>query len=113
MAAPISNAATHRAAMSLARLKAADESISGMSDIPFGCGAGRSGTPLFAQLETPVSAGEYHRHEQQGGHGGEYQSADHGASQRGVLLGPLAQTERHGHHADDHRQRRHEHRPYA
>src|SRR5213076_1193039 len=35
---------------------------------------------------------------------------DHGAAERRVLLAALAQPQRHGHHPDDHRQGRHQHR---
>src|ERR1700733_5512958 len=38
------------------------------------------------------------------------QSTDHGAAERRVLLASLAETQRHRRHADDHRQRRHQHR---
>ena len=39
--------------------------------------------------------------------------ADHGAAERRVLLGAFADAERHRDHADDHRQRRHQHRADA
>src|SRR5215470_8356676 len=38
------------------------------------------------------------------------QAADHGAAERRVLLAALAQAQRHRRHADDHRERRHQHR---
>src|SRR5580704_3312274 len=49
------------------------------------------------------------RHDQQCGDGSDHQSTNHGTAQRSVLLAALAQAERHGQHADDHRQRSHQH----
>src|SRR5882672_8771757 len=54
-----------------------------------------------------------HGNKHQGSDGCEDQPADHGASERRVLLAALAKTERHRRHADDHRQRRHQHRAEA
>src|SRR5437762_12218945 len=49
------------------------------------------------------------RDEEQRGKRGHRQAADHRAAERRVLLAALAEPERHRQHADDHRQRRHEH----
>src|SRR5487761_1981553 len=54
---------------------------------------------------------EYDRYEKQGGYGGGKQTADHGATKRGVLFAAFSQAQRHGRHADDHRKRRHQNRP--
>src|ERR1700693_560160 len=51
--------------------------------------------------------------EKESGDGGAHQSADHGAAQRRIFFSAIAQTKRHRDHADDHRKRRHEHRPEA
>src|ERR1700732_3881238 len=51
-----------------------------------------------------------HGDEHQGSHRGEYQPSNHGTSERGVLFAALAKRPRHRRHADDHRQRRHQHR---
>ena len=56
---------------------------------------------------------EYRRHEEQCGAGGEDQAADHRAAERRILLAAFAHAERHRRHADDHRQRRHQHRTEA
>src|SRR6185295_18011354 len=53
---------------------------------------------------------EHHGNKHQGGNRREDQSADHGAPERRVLLAALAETQRHRHHADDHGERRHQHR---
>ena len=41
------------------------------------------------------------------------EAADHGAAERRVLFAAVAQTKRHRRHADDHGQRRHQHRAEA
>ena len=50
------------------------------------------------------------RHQEQRPQRSEQQAADHGATQRSILLAALAKRRRHRQHADDHRQRRHQHR---
>ena len=60
-----------------------------------------------------VQHGEYGRHEEQRCQRRHGQSADHGTAERGVLLTSLAKREGHRHHADDHRQGRHQHRAKA
>ena len=56
---------------------------------------------------------EEYGHKEQRCDGGEQQAADHGAAQRSVLLAAFAHAQRHRHHADDHGQRGHQHRPEA
>src|ERR1035438_1388859 len=51
--------------------------------------------------------------EKESGERGAHQSADHGAAQRRIFLAAIAQAKRHRNHADDHRKRRHQHRPEA
>ena len=63
----------------------------------------------MTSCQTLMHRGKHHRHEEQGGHGGEDQATNHGASQRCILLGAFAQAQRHGDHADDHGQGRHQH----
>src|ERR1700732_1376553 len=53
---------------------------------------------------------KYHGNKHQGCDGGKDQAADHGAAERRVLLAALAEAERHRQHADNHGQRRHQHR---
>ena len=60
-----------------------------------------------------VQQAEDGRDEEQRGDGGHDQAADHGAAERRVLLAAFAQAERHRDHADDHRQRGHQHRAEA
>src|SRR3954465_121183 len=60
-----------------------------------------------------VQQREYGRDEEQGRDRRERAPADHGAAERRVLLAAFTEAERHGHHADDHRQRGHQHRPEA
>src|SRR5262249_23134943 len=55
--------------------------------------------------------GEHRRNEQQRRYGREHQPADHRAAERRVLLAAFAEPERHRQHADDHRERGHDHRP--
>src|ERR1700676_5344902 len=50
-----------------------------------------------------------HGNEHQGSHGCEYQPSNHGTPERGVLFAALAKRQRHRRHADNHRQRRHQH----
>ena len=73
--------------------------------------AGSDGARGAAARQPLVHAGEDHRHEQQRRDGREQQAADDRAAERRVLLGAFADAERHRDHADDHRQRRHQHRP--
>ena len=47
------------------------------------------------------------------GDGGEAESADDGAAERGVLLAAFSRAQSHGHHADDHRQSGHADRAEA
>src|SRR5450631_693080 len=51
-----------------------------------------------------------HRNKHQRGHGCKDQTADHGAPEWRILLAALAKAERHRRHADDHGERRHQHR---
>ena len=53
---------------------------------------------------------EDRRNENQGCNGCAKQPADHGASERRILLAAVAEAERHRHHADNHRKRGHHHR---
>src|SRR6185312_5687776 len=55
-----------------------------------------------------IYRGEHSRHEHQRRNRCEQQTAYHGAADRRVLLTAITERERHGHHADDHRQRRHQ-----
>ena len=41
--------------------------------------------------------------------GSENQSANHGATKRGILFAPFAETDGHGDHTDNHGERGHEH----
>ncbi len=60
-------------------------------------------TPPARSPRRLLSSSEYiSGDEEQGRKGGEQEPADHGAPERSVLLAALAQTERHGQHADDH-----------
>src|SRR3954470_8151650 len=70
-----------------------------------GLQGGVSGDALLLVYHT-----KYHGNKHQGRDGGEDQPADHGPPERGVLLAALAEPQRHRRHADDHRQRRHQHR---
>ena len=51
--------------------------------------------------------------EHQRRNGREDKAADDGAAERRILFATLAKAERHRQHADDHRKRRHQHRPEA
>src|SRR5262249_12064983 len=53
---------------------------------------------------------EHDRHEKERRNGREQQSADDSATERRVLFAAFTETERHRHHADDHRERRHQYR---
>src|SRR3954468_3430563 len=53
---------------------------------------------------------EHHGNKHQRGDGRKDQPPDHGTAERRVLLAALAEPQRHWRHADDHRQRRHQHR---
>src|SRR5665213_3385438 len=98
--APIRSMPTIAPAVSLARFKTAADSASDMSGTSFGGRRRHGQAPLFAQFKTPMGTGKYHRHEQQRGNRCKYQAADHGAAQGCILLGPFAQAQRHGDHAD-------------
>ena len=52
---------------------------------------------------------KHRRHENQRCNRGTQQTTDDGASERRVLLAAFAESERHGNHADDHREGGHEH----
>src|SRR5580658_4521551 len=58
----------------------------------------------------PVHQAEHRGYKEQSSNRRKRQTADHGAAQRRVLLAAFTQTERHGHHADDHREGGHQHR---
>src|SRR5882724_3415588 len=70
-------------------------------------GAGRRRLGLFALAATHKA--EHGRYEEQRGAGGKYQPADHCTAKRRVLPG----FNGHRHHANDHSERRHQHRSYA
>ena len=53
----------------------------------------------------------HYRDENQGGERREKKAADHRAGQGRILFAALADAERHGNHANDHRARCHQHRP--
>ena len=57
-----------------------------------------------------VEQREHRRHEEQRRDRREREAADDRAAERRVLLAAFAEPERHRHHADDHRQRGHQHR---
>ena len=61
----------------------------------------------------PCTMRKHRRHEEERRDGREYQPADDGAAERGILLTALAEAERHRDHADDHGGRRHDHRAQA
>src|SRR5712692_8796884 len=48
-----------------------------------------------------------HRNEEQGEERRDQEAADYRTAERGILLAPFAQAERHRQHADDHGERRH------
>ena len=56
---------------------------------------------------------EHDRHEKQRGERGDHQAANDRAAERRVLLAAFPEAQRHRQHADDHGQRRHQHRPQA
>src|SRR5271154_2966259 len=60
-----------------------------------------------------VHKGEENRDEGQGPEGREQETSDDGAAKRCVLLAAVAQSQGHRHHADHHRQRRHDDRAKA
>src|ERR1700730_6318913 len=62
---------------------------------------------LYSFAVTRVDEAEHCRHEEQRRASGEEQSTDHRATERRVLAG----FDRHRHHADDHRERGHQHGP--
>ena len=66
-------------------------------------------TPMRRSLDQR----EHRRQHQQCRHRGQCQSADHRPAKRGRLFSTLAQTQRHRHHARDHRQAGHEDGPQA
>src|ERR1700683_4683420 len=61
----------------------------------------------------PVNDAEHHRYEEQCRDRGEYQTADHRATERRILFAALAETQRHRQHADHHCKRRHQYRAQA
>src|ERR1700682_4764238 len=61
----------------------------------------------------PVYHTKNHGNKHQRGDGCEYKPADHRTSERRILFAALAKAERHRRHADDHRERRHQHRTKA
>ena len=61
----------------------------------------------------PMEQAEHHGHEEERCQCGDHQATDHRAAQGGVLLTSFTQSQRHREHADDHGQRRHEHRAQA
>jgi hypothetical protein len=60
-----------------------------------------------------VDERENRGHEEQGRSCREAQTTDDGTTERRVLLATLAQAQSHRHHADDHGERRHQHRAEA
>src|SRR5882724_2908873 len=76
-------------------------SVGGMRLLRWGVG----GDALLLVYHT-----KYHGNKHQGCDGREDQAADHGPSERRVLFAALAEAQRHRRHADDHGERRHQHR---
>src|ERR1700739_3312793 len=66
-----------------------------------------------APLQPSVDNRKHARYEEQCRHGRKQQSADPRAPQRGILFAAFSKPDRHRHHADHHRQRRHDHGTYA
>src|SRR5258708_25283440 len=58
----------------------------------------------------PVYHAEDNRHKHQSGRRCKDQATDYRSAERRVLLAAIAEAERHRGHADDHRERRHQHR---
>ncbi len=56
---------------------------------------------------------EEDRDKSQGSKGCEQQAADDGSTQRSILLAAIAESQRHRHHADHHRESRHDDRTEA
>ena len=54
-----------------------------------------------------MQKGKDRGHEDKGGDRRERKTTDDGTAQGGVLLAAIAETERHGNHADDHGESRH------
>src|SRR5579885_1102007 len=78
-------------------------------------GTAAGGLRMRGKLRRPGPAaamqqGKHSGNKDQGRDRGEQQAADHRAAQRRVLFAALAHSQRHGHHADDHGERRHDHR---
>src|SRR5258708_25121354 len=55
--------------------------------------------------------GEYNWNKEESCDGGEQQSANNRAAEGRILFASFAESEGHGHHADDHRESGHHHRP--
>src|SRR5260370_5693313 len=64
-------------------------------------------------LPASMNNGKDARDEEKSSKGGEQQPADNGAAERRVLFAAFPQANRHGHHADNHGQRVHDHRSHA
>ncbi len=67
----------------------------------------------FARLKFFTSSDDHEDggNKEQRSPGGENQASNHCPTQRSVLLAAFTQAQCHRNHSDDHRQRRHEHRP--
>src|ERR1700688_4977736 len=72
----------------------------------------RSDGPVPAALQPSMDDRKHARNEKQCRHGCKQQASNHRAAQRRVLFAAFAQPNRHRHHADHHRQRRHDHGTY-
>ena len=62
---------------------------------------------FFIAQTASVEDAENYRHKKQCGNRGKKQSTDDRASQWGILFTAFAESERHGQHADHHRECRH------
>src|SRR5438309_724060 len=73
----------------------------------------RSCAQLLRDFAHHLLAAEHavdHGHEDERGEGREHEAADDDATEGRVLLAAFAETERHRQHAENHRERRHDHR---
>src|ERR1700748_1047798 len=104
MMPPITRATMMAPAVNLARFTDGEACCVGMLNSP---------ARVIALFEAPMDSREYHRHEKKRGDRREYQSADDGAAQRGILFRALSEPQCHGNHTDDHRQSGHQYRPDA
>src|SRR5580704_18175612 len=102
-----SKAATPAMARPRPRLRGAAREDSG------GMGNSRSAAGRDGLGMVPVNDAEDDGNEDERGDRRKNQPTDDGATERRVLLATLAQAERHGGHADDHGERRHQHRAEA